>query len=143
FAVNPDNAMVYMEPYKYFKNLIEMPALLVMLLLGVVLVLFGIYKSMLTGSIKGVWYTGIGTVATVLALLLVAGYNNTAYYPSTFDLQSSLTIFNSSSSKFTLTVMSYVSIMVPFVVAYIWYAWKSINNKKIDAEEMQNESHKY
>ncbi len=143
FAVNPDNAMVYMEPYKYFKNLIEMPALLVMLLLGVVLVLFGIYKSMLTGSIKGVWYTGIGTVASVLALLLVAGYNNTAYYPSTFDLQSSLTIFNSSSSKFTLTVMSYVSIMVPFVVAYIWYAWKSINNKKIDAEEMQNESHKY
>ncbi|KAF5072814.1 Cytochrome bd-I ubiquinol oxidase subunit 2 [anaerobic digester metagenome] len=143
FAVNPDNAMVYMEPYKYFKNLIEMPTLLVMLLLGVVLVLFGIYKSMLTGSIKGVWYTGIGTVATVLALLLVAGYNNTAYYPSTFDLQSSLTIFNSSSSKFTLTVMSYVSIMVPFVVAYIWYAWKSINNKKIDAEEMQNESHKY
>lgn len=143
FAVNPDTAMVYMEPYKYFKNLIEMPALLVMLLLGVVLVLFGIYKSMLTGSIKGVWYTGIGTVATVLALLLVAGYNNTAYYPSTFDLQSSLTIFNSSSSKFTLTVMSYVSIMVPFVVAYIWYAWKSINNKKIDAEEMQNESHKY
>lgn len=143
FAVNPDNAMVYMEPYKYFKNLIEMPALLVMLLLGVVLVLFGIYKSMLTGSIKGVWYTGIGTVATVLALLLVAGYNNTAYYPSTFDLQSSLTIFNSSSSKFTLTVMSYVSIMVPFVVAYIWHAWKSINNKKIDAEEMQNESHKY
>ncbi|MBN1990127.1 MAG: cytochrome d ubiquinol oxidase subunit II [Bacteroidales bacterium] len=143
FAVNPDTSMVYMEPYKYFKNLIEMPALLVMLLLGVVLVLFGIYKSMLTGSIKGVWYTGIGTVATVLALLLVAGYNNTAYYPSTFDLQSSLTIFNSSSSKFTLTVMSYVSIMVPFVVAYIWYAWKSINNKKIDAEEMQNESHKY
>jgi cytochrome d ubiquinol oxidase subunit II len=91
---------------------------------------------------KGIWFAGSGTILTVFALFLVAGFNNTAFYPS-FNLQSSLTIENASSSKFTLTVMSYVSLMVPFVVAYIWYAWKSINDKKIDEAEMQGEGHAY
>jgi cytochrome d ubiquinol oxidase subunit II len=114
-----------------------------MLALGVVLVLFGIIKSAFTLYRKGIWFTGIGTILTVLSLFLLAGYNNTAYYPSTFNIQHSLTIFNSSSSKFTLTVMSYVSIMVPFVLAYIWFAWRSITKKKIDADEMKSEGHVY
>lgn len=144
FAVNPTNGQVYMEPFKYLHNLLDMPIVLVMFLIGVILVLWGIAKSLITDNYtKGIWFSGLGTVLTVLALFLIAGYNNTAYYPSTFDLQSSLTIFNSSSSKFTLTVMSIVSLLVPFVVAYIWYVWKSMNRKKIDAEEMKSEGHIY
>jgi cytochrome d ubiquinol oxidase subunit II len=132
-----------MEPYKYLHNLIAMPIVLGLFLIGVVLVLWGIGKSLLTNYKNGIWFAGIGTILTVLALFLIAGYNNTAYYPSTFNLQSSLTIFNSSSSKFTLTVMSFVSLLVPFVIAYIWYVWKSMNRKQIDAEEMKNEGHIY
>lgn len=143
FAVNPANGQVFMEPFKYLHNLLSMPVVLALFLIGVVLVLWGIAKSLITDYTKGIWFSGIGTVLTVLALFLVAGYNNTAYYPSTFDLQSSLTIFNSSSSKFTLTAMSVVSLLVPFVIAYIWYAWRSMNSKKIDAEEMQKEGHIY
>jgi len=143
FAVNPANGQVFMEPFKYLHNLVAMPIVLVLLLVGVVLVLWGIGKSIMTTYTKGIWFAGIGTVLTVLALFLIAGYNNTAYYPSTFNLQHSLTIYNSSSSKFTLKAMSIVSLMVPFVVAYIWYAWKSINNKKIDADELQHEEHAY
>ncbi len=144
FAVNPANGQVFMEPFKYLHNLLGMPIVLAMFLIGVVLVLWGMGKSLITDNYsKGIWFTGLGTVLTVLALFLVAGYNNTAYYPSTFDMQSSLTIFNSSSSKFTLTVMSIVSLLVPFVVAYIWYVWKSMNSKKIDADEMKSEGHIY
>ncbi|MBC7125169.1 MAG: cytochrome d ubiquinol oxidase subunit II [Bacteroidales bacterium] len=143
FAVNPDTQEVFMQEHKYFLNLIHMPIVLIIFLAGVVLVLWGIIKSILKTYTKGIWFTGIGTVLTVLSLFLIAGYNNTAYYPSTFNLQHSLTIFNSSSSKFTLTVMSVVSLLIPFVVAYIWYAWKSINVKKIDEEEMKNETHVY
>jgi cytochrome d ubiquinol oxidase subunit II len=94
-------------------------------------------------STKGIWATGIGTVLTVFSLFLLAGFNNTAFYPSTFDLQSSLTIENSSSSHYTLVAMSYVSLLVPFVLAYIFYAWRSIDNKKIDIEEMKSETHVY
>ncbi|MDI3527428.1 MAG: cytochrome bd ubiquinol oxidase subunit [Tenuifilum sp.] len=143
FALNPETNEIFMQEHKYLLNLIQMPIVLVLFLAGVVLVLWGIAKSILKTYTKGIWFAGIGTVLTVLSLFLIAGYNNTAYYPSTFNLQHSLTIFNSSSSKFTLTVMSVVSILVPFVVAYIWYAWKSINNKKIDEEEMKNETHVY
>lgn len=143
FAVNPTNGNVSMESFKYLHNLIAMPIVLALFLAGVLLVLWGIFKSLITDYTKGIWFSGIGTVLTVLGLFLVAGYNNTAYYPSTFNLQSSLTIFNSSSSKFTLTVMSFVSLLVPFVLAYIWYTWKSINSKKIDADEMNNEGHIY
>lgn len=143
FAVNPDNGEVYMQSNKYLLNLIEMPVVLATFLIGVVLVLWGIGKSLLITYTKGVWFTGLGTVLTVMSLLLIAGFNNTAYYPSTFNLQHSLTIYNSSSSKFTLTVMSYVSILIPFVVTYIWFAWKAITKKKIDADEMGKETHTY
>ena len=144
FAVNPETGEVFMEKYKYLHNFLQMPVVLLLFLLGVVGVLFGIFINLKNANSKGIWYAGAGTILTVLALLLVAGFNNTAYYPSNFDLQSSLTIFNSSSSKFTLTVMSIVSIMLPFVIAYIWYAWKAINNKKITEKELEDdEMHVY
>lgn len=144
FAVDPATKLVYMEKYKYFTNFIEMPVVLGVFLIGVVLVLFGIGKSILKpGFTKGIWFAGAGTVLTVLALLLCAGYNNTAYYPSGLDIQSSLTIANSCSSEFTLRTMAYVSILVPFVIAYIFYAWRSIDNKKIDAGEMNEKENAY
>ncbi len=125
FAVNPETGEVYMEPYKYFQNLIQMPYLLVLFLVGVVGVLYGLIRSVFCKTFtKGIWFAGIGTILTVLALLLSVGYNHTAYYPSLSDLQSSLTLANSCSSKFTLEVMAYVSILVPFVLAYIFYAWR-------------------
>ena len=140
YAVNPETGEVFMEPYKYLTNFIEMPVVLIVFLAGVLAVLWGIIRTLWKPAFdKGIWFAGIGTVLTVLALLLVAGYNNTAYYPSTADLQSSLTLANSCSSQFTLRVMAYVSILVPFVLAYIFYAWRSIDRKKIDAEEMQEE----
>ncbi len=146
FAVNPDTKEVFLEPYKYLHNLIQMPVVAIMFVLGVALVLIGIIRPLTCFekcSTKGIWGAGIGTVLTVLALFLLAGFNNTAYYPSTFDLQSSLTIQNSSSSQYTLTAMSYVSLLVPFVIAYIWVAWRSIDNKKIDMEELNDETHVY
>lgn len=144
YAVNPETKEIYMEPYKYFNNFIEMPVVLIIFLAGVVLVLFGIGKTMLKKTFdKGIWFAGIGTVLTVLALLLTAGYNNTAYYPSYTDIQSSLTLANSCSSQFTLKTMAYVSILVPFVIAYIFYAWCSIDNRKIDAKEMDEGGHAY
>ena len=143
FAVDPVTGNVSMESFKYFHNLIQMPVVAIFFLAGTLLVLFGIYKSMVANSTKGIWSAGSGTVLVVFSLFSLAGYNNTAYYPSTFDLQSSLTIVNSSSSKYTLVAMSYVSLMVPFVLAYIVYAWRSINREKITAKEMETESHLY
>ena len=144
FAVDPATQAIVMEPYKYFHNLMDMPLLLVLFLVGVVGVLFGLIKSILnTTYTKGIWFAGIGTVLTVLALLLCVGYNHTAYYPSTADLQSSLTLANSCSSKFTLTTMAYVSILVPFVLAYIVYAWRAIDRKPITTEEMKEDDHAY
>ncbi|MDR1056392.1 MAG: cytochrome d ubiquinol oxidase subunit II [Prevotellaceae bacterium] len=143
FAVNPDTGQVDMESYKYFNNFIQMPIVLIVFLAGVLLVLYGVGRSLFTNWAKGIWFAGIGTVLTVLGLLLNVGYNNTSYYPSTYDLQGSLTIFNSSSSKFTLMVMSYVSILVPFVLAYIVYAWRVMNKKKISIDEIKNDSHAY
>ena len=144
YAVNPETKEIYMEPYQYFNNFIEMPVVLIIFLAGVVLVLFGIGKTMLKKTFdKGIWFAGIGTVLTVLALLLTAGYNNTAYYPSYTDIQSSLTLANSCSSQFTLKTMACVSILVPFVIAYIFYAWRSIDNRKIDAKEMDEGGHAY
>ena len=139
YAVN-EFGLIYMEPYKYLSNFIEMWYLLVVLLIGVVLVLFGIGKTIFSkGYIGGIWPAGIGTILTVLALLLCSAWNNTAYYPSTADLQSSLTIENSCSSEFTLTTMFYVSLLVPFVLAYIVYAWRAIDAKKLTKEEIQND----
>ena len=139
YAVN-EFGIIYMEPYKYLSNFIEMWYLLVVLLIGVVLVLYGIGKTIFSkGYIGGIWPAGIGTILTVLALLLSSAWNNTAYYPSTADLQSSLTIENSCSSEFTLTTMFYVSLLVPFVLAYIVYAWRAIDAKKLTKDEIQND----
>ena len=144
YAVNPDTQIITMEPFKYFHNLVEMPLLLVLFLLGVVGVLFGLVKSIVSSVYtKGIWFTGIGTVLAVLALLLMVGYNHTAYYPSTADLQSSLTLANSCSSQFTLKTMAYVSILVPFVLAYIVYAWRAIDRKPINKEELEKDGHAY
>lgn len=143
YATDPDSGLVSMQEYKYLSNFIEMPVVLIMFLAGVVLVLFGIFKSVFKQTEDGIWYTGLGTVITVLAILFVAAFNNTAYYPSNFDLQSSLTIRNSSSSHYTLTAMSYVSLFVPFVIAYIWYVWKSMNKNKISSKDLEESGHAY
>jgi len=142
FAVNAQGE-ISMEPFKYLHNLLSMPIVLIIFLVGVVLVLYGIILSLLKKSTTGIWFTGPGTFLTVFALFLTAGLNNTAYYPSLANLQSSLTIHNSSSSHYTLTAMSYVSLLVPFVIIYIIYAWRSINNTKIDEAEMNEETHVY
>ena len=143
FAYN-DEGIIYMEPYKYLNNFLEMWYLLVLLLIGVILVLFGIGKTIFSkGYNGGIWPAGIGTVLTVLALLLSCAWNHTAYYPSTADLQSSLTLVNSCSSEFTLRTMFYVSLLVPFVLAYIIYAWRAIDKKKITKEELQGNDHAY
>ena len=131
------------EPYKYLHNMIDMPLLTILMILGIIAVLTGIILGITRTSRKSIWWSGIGTVVTVLCLLLFAGYNDTAYYPSLADMQSSLTIYNSSSSKFTLSAMSIVSILIPFVIAYIWYAWSAINRKMINEQEMADNDHKY
>ena len=144
FAVDPKNGTVLMEPYKYWNNLLDMPVVAAVFVLGVVAVLIGVAATLLRPNFKkGIWWTGAGSVLAVLGLLLLAGYNNTAYYPSLTDLQSSLTLANSCSSDFTLKTMSVVSILIPFVLAYIFYAWRSIDKKKIDAKEMEEEEHTY
>jgi cytochrome d ubiquinol oxidase subunit II len=153
YAYDPATGVIFMEPYKYLHNLLDMWYLLILLLIGVVLVLWGIATEILRGSkfftlhsslftFSGIWPAGIGVVLVVLALLLVAGWNGTAYYPSTADLQSSLTIANSCSSEFTLRTMFYVSFLVPFVLAYIVYAWRSIDKKKLTSEDI-NDDHAY
>ena len=137
FAVNPETGNIYMEPYKYLTNFIDMWYLVVVLLVGVVLLLFAIGKTVLCKKyIYGIWFAGTGVVLVVLALLLNVGWNNTAYYPSNADLQSSLTLSNSCSSLFTLQTMTIVSILVPFVVAYIAYVWHLMDRKKIDKKEL-------
>lgn len=144
YAWQPETGEIFIEPNKYLHNLMAMWPLLVLLLAGVALVLFAIGKTIVSRTyIQGIWPAGIGTVLTVLALLLCAGLNHTAYYPSTADLQSSLTIVNSSSSEFTLRTMFYVSFLVPFVLAYIAYAWRALDSKKIDKEEMKTEEELY
>ena len=140
FAYDPATGVIFMEPYKYLHNFLDMWYLLIVLLIGVILVLFGIGKTIVSKDyVCGIWPAGIGTVLTVLALLLSCAWNNTAYYPSTADLQSSLTLQNSCSSEFTLTTMFYVSLLVPFVLAYIIYAWHAIDKKKLDKEEIQTD----
>ena len=134
---------VSMEPYKYLHNLLAMPAVLVMLLAGVILVLLALWKGGFTASRSGIWYGGIGTVLVVMAVFFLAGFNGTAYYPSSADLKSSLTIRNSSSSPFTLQVMSWVSLLIPFVLAYIAYAWHAMDRKKITPEEIEGPDIKY
>lgn len=141
FAVNPENGEIFMEPYKYLHNLLAMPAVLVLFLLGVLGVLGGIVIGKHTKSSNGIWFAGLGAVFVVFSLFMLAGMNNTAFYPSAYDLQSSLTIQNSSSSQYTLVALSWVSLFVPFVLAYIIYAWRALNKKKIDEKEMETEHH--
>jgi cytochrome d ubiquinol oxidase subunit II len=144
YAVDPDTQVVSLVGAKYLHNLIEMPIVALVFVVGVVSVLTGILWTLIKPTfIQGIWFAGIGSVLTVLALLLLAGWNNTAYYPSTADIQSSLTISNSSSSFFTLKVMSIVSLLIPFVLWYIYKAWKAINGKPIDAAEMNGNDMKY
>ena len=139
-----DTGVIFMKPYKYLHNFIDMWYLTVILLIGVVLVLYGVGKTVVSKTyIKGIWPAGIGVVLVVLVLLLCAGWNNTAYYPSTADLQSSLTLKNSCSSEFTLRTMFWVSLLIPFVLAYIIYAWRAIDKKKITSDEIQQDDHAY
>ncbi len=140
FAYDPATAKIYMQPFKYLNNFIEMWYLTVLLVLGVVLLLYGVIRSFLCEEfVRGIWPAGIGVVLVVLSLLLNVGWNNTAYYPSAADLQSSLTILNSSSSMFTLQTMFYVSLLVPFVVAYIAYVWWSMDKKKLTRDEINTD----
>ena len=144
FAVDPQTGVVSLEKYKYFTNLIEMPVILILFLLGVVSVLWGIIGTLLSEKFKkGIWFSGAGTIVTVCCLLLIAGYNNTSFYPSSTNLQSSLTIFNSSSSEFTLNAMSIVSLMIPFVAGYIFYAWRAMEKNRTDIEDVNSDHHAY
>lgn len=144
FGVDPASGTVFIDNYKYLKNLFQMPLVAILFSGGIFLVLYGILKTLRIKDYSGgIWFAGPGTVLTVFCLFLLAGYNNTAYYPSTYDLQSSLTIANSSSSKFTLVVMSYVSLFVPFVIAYVAYAWRAMNRDKISTAEIETNSHVY
>lgn len=142
FAVD-GAGVVSMEPFKYLHNLLQMPVVLGMLLVGVVLVVTGIIKGGWTSSCKGIWFAGAGTVLVVMAVFFLAGFNGTAYYPSCTDLQSSLTIANSSSSRFTLQVMFWVSLLIPFVVAYIAYAWHQMDRGKISSGDIEKTGDKY
>ena len=140
-----NNALLW-EPLKYFHNLVNMPAVLLCLSAGVLFVLAGIILPLINfpkNGPNGIWQAGPGTILTVFALFCLAGLNHTAYYPSTSDIGSSLTISNSSSSRYTLVAMSYISLLIPFVIAYIWFSWLSINRKKIDKAEMEDGEHSY
>jgi len=143
FAVDPASGEIFMEKGKYLHNLVQMPLVLIAFLAGTLLVLFSLYRTVFSDKTDPVWFGGSGTILVVLSLFMLAGYNNTAFYPSLTDLQSSLTIRNASSSHFTLKTMFYISFIIPVVIAYIWYAWSAINRKKIDKEEMSGDGHMY
>lgn len=141
-AIDPASGTVSIEPYKYLHNLLAMPAVAIVLLAGVAAVLWGLWSGGRNGSRRAIWFSGAGTILTVLALLLLAGWNDTCYYPSLTDMQSSLAITNSSLSLFTLKVMSVVSLLIPFVAAYIWYAWRALT-RPISEREVEEAEHKY
>jgi cytochrome d ubiquinol oxidase subunit II len=143
FAYDPETGVVSMEPFKYLHNLLSMPLVMIFLIAGIILVLYALYKGLFTNSIRSFYFAGTGTVMVVFSLFLIAGFNHTCYYPSIFDLQSSLNIENSSSSHYTLAVMSYVSLLIPFVLAYMIYAWSAVNKKKINSSDIKNEPHVY
>ncbi len=143
FAVDPANGTVSLVSGKYLQNLVEMPLVLVLLLAGLVLVVLGVAINRFTPSVAGIWPAGLGTVLTCLAVFFLAGYNNTSFYPSIADLGSSLTIYNASSSHYTLTMMSYVAIAVPFVLAYIAWVWKQMDSKKLTVAELTADDKSY
>ncbi|NLC28195.1 MAG: cytochrome d ubiquinol oxidase subunit II [Campylobacteraceae bacterium] len=138
-----ENGTIIMKEYKYLINLIEMPIVLAMLLVGLLLALFGVFKGAFTPSIKGIFSYGLGVVLVVMSVFLVVGLNNTAFYPSHYDLQSSLTIYNASSSPYTLKVMAYVSLWAPFVLGYIAYVWRAMDRRKLTVEEVESDEHIY
>lgn len=143
FGVMPDGNVQYV-PYKYFQNLIEVPVNSIILLAGIVLVLWGFVFTIICSNYRnGIWFSGLGTILTVTALFGLATYNNTAFYPSTADLNSSLTIVNASSSLYTLETMSWVSLAVPFVIAYMWYAWRAISKGGMNMKQLESEDHTY
>lgn len=143
YAADPETGIISQVKFKYLHNLIQMPLVLLIFLAGVIGVLYGISLTLFKHSTRGVWFTSPGTMLAVFAVFMLAGFNGTSFYPSAYDLQSSLTIWNASSSEFTLKTMMYVSFIVPFVFAYIWHAWKSINKEDITSEEMDSGEHKY
>ena len=139
YAVDPATGTVSLEAAKYLHNLLAMPAVLVLLLVGLLLVVWAVVASRFLGSRRGIWFAGLGTVLVALALLALAGYNDTAFYPSKVDLQSSLTIHNASSSHYTLTAMSYVALAVPFVLAYIAYFWRLMDAKPLTMDQLEGD----
>ena len=141
FATDPDTGLAYVQELKHLSNLAEMPLVALMLILGVLLVLIGLIRPMVEVEHHGIWFAGAGTVLTVLALLLCAGLNNSVYYPSVADLQSSLTLANSCSSEFTLSVMAVVSLLIPFVLGYIIWAWRVLDRGAVTAEETEEGNH--
>lgn len=143
FAVDPNSGAVSLVSGKYLQNLLEMPLVLLLLLVGLVLVVLGVVLNRFTPSVRGIWPAGLGTVLTCLAVFSLAGYNNTSFYPSKVDLNSSLTIYNASSSHYTLTMMSYVAIAVPFVLAYIAWFWRQMDSKKLSVAELVADDKSY
>jgi cytochrome d ubiquinol oxidase subunit II len=143
YTTNENSGTVVTEKFRYLQSFLQMPAVLAIFLAGVAAVICGIFISLFKISGKGIWFTGSGTVLAVFALFLVAGFNGTPFYPSSFDPRYSLTLRNASSSYFTLKTMMYVSFLIPFIVAYIWHAWRSINRQKITGGEMKTEGHTY
>lgn len=143
YAVNPETGAVTLEAQKYLHNLLQMPLNLALLLAGLVLVILGVGLNRFTASVRGIWPAGLGTVLTCLALFFLAGYNNTAFYPSKVDLANSLTIYNASSSHYTLTMMSYVALIVPFVLAYIVWVWRQMDGEKLTLSELTADKKSY
>ncbi len=143
FSVDTISKKIFMEDYKYLSNFLDMPVVLIIFAIGVIGVLSGIYTGGFKTSKKAIWLAGTGTIFTVFAIFMIAGFNNTAFYPSSFNIQHSLTIENASSSHYTLTVMSYVSLLVPFVLGYIWFAWRAMNKKKINEDDIEKDDMAY
>ncbi|MBW6510796.1 MAG: cytochrome d ubiquinol oxidase subunit II [Desulfuromonadaceae bacterium] len=141
YAVAPETGVVTLEANKYLGNLLAMPLVYGLLLVGLLLVIWAVIAARFLDSRRGIWAGGLGTLLVALALFSLAGYNNTAFYPSKFDLQSSLTIYNASSSHYTLTVMSYVALAVPFVLAYIAYFWRLMDARPLTVEQLDEQSH--
>lgn len=143
YALNPADGKIYMEKFKYLRNFTDMLHVLILFLAGTVAVLYGIYTAITGKSQSSIWFTGPGTIMVVFSLFMILGFGNTSFYPSSSDLQSSLTIYKASSGQFTLRTMMYVSFVIPFVITYIWFAWRAITLRKITDQEIKNDDHAY